>query len=200
MYQPKQIAQLPTLSEEEKSKYTAGLQGLWNKANSLPPDSDGHIAARQKIIEFSKMLIVKIQQRRSNQVQPKRQAADQQATDQQDKIPDHILQHVNKLNFQAPPEVAEKFGADADEWVEEIKKRYERALVTMDDTRHKVAQIDKLINDRAADGHPFKEDELRQLQIRKEQQLKAHSNAHKWVDSVRKQQGILQLDSEELES
>ncbi|GKT99443.1 transcription factor [Fusarium langsethiae] len=225
MYQPGQIRGLPTLSEEEKSKYEAGLQGLWNKANGSPQNSQEHIAARQKIIEFSKMLITKIQSRRNQmagqnaqnqqarpqqmqqnaagqatpQTQPQQQAAGAAAGNQaagaaaqQNRIPEHILQHIAKINFRAPAQVAEKSGADANKWVEEIKQRYTRALMTMDNSKQKVAQIDKLINDRAAAGSPFKEDELRQLQIRKEQQLKAHSDAHKWVDSVRKQQGNLQ--------
>ncbi|KAJ4136259.1 Transcription initiation factor TFIID subunit 12 [Fusarium equiseti] len=224
MYQPNQIRSLPTLSEDEKSKYEAGLQGLWNKANNSPQNSQEHIAARQKIIEFSKMLITKIQQRRTQmqnqnaqnqqarpqlqqnpsgqttaQAQPQQQTAGAVtgnqaagAAAQQNRIPEHILQHVAKINFRAPAQVAEKSGADANKWVEEIKQRYTRALMTMDNSKSKVAQIDKLIADRNAAGTPFKEDEMRQLQIRKDQQLKAHSDAHKWVDSVRKQQGNLQ--------
>ncbi|KAK2939369.1 Transcription initiation factor TFIID subunit 12 domain [Fusarium oxysporum f. sp. vasinfectum] len=224
MYQPNQIRNLPTLSDEEKSKYEAGLQGLWNKANNSPQNSPDHIAARQKIIEFSKMLITKIQQRRSqqmqgqnaqnqqarpqqmqqnaagqaNQAQPQQQAAGAAAGNQsaaaaavrRNPVPDHIQQHVNKINFRAPQSVIDKSAAEATKWIEEIKERYTRALMTMDASKQKVAQIDKIINDRAAAGQPFKEDELRQLQLKKDQQLKAHTDAHKWVDSVRKQQGI----------
>ncbi|EWZ02335.1 transcription initiation factor TFIID subunit 12 [Fusarium oxysporum NRRL 32931] len=226
MYQPNQIRNLPTLSDEEKSKYEAGLQGLWNKANNSPQNSPDHIAARQKIIEFSKMLITKIQQRRSqqmqgqnaqnqqarpqqmqqnaagqaNQAQPQQQAAGAAAGNQsaaaaavrRNPVPDHIQQHVNKINFRAPQSVIDKSAAEATKWIEEIKERYTRALMTMDASKQKVAQIDKIINDRAAAGQPFKEDELRQLQLKKDQQLKAHTDAHKWVDSVRKQQGSLQ--------
>ncbi|KAF4957729.1 hypothetical protein FGADI_2968 [Fusarium gaditjirri] len=226
MYQPNQIRNLPTLSDEEKSKYEAGLQGLWNKANNSPQNSPDHIAARQKIIEFSKMLITKIQQRRSqqmqgqnaqnqqarpqqmqqnaagqaNQAQPQQQAAGAAAGNQsaaaaavrRNTVPDHIQQHVSKINFRAPQSVIDKSAAEATKWIEEIKERYTRALMTMDASKQKVAQIDKIINDRAAAGQPFKEDELRQLQLKKDQQLKAHTDAHKWVDSVRKQQGSLQ--------
>ncbi|CCT67056.1 related to general RNA polymerase II transcription factor TAF12 [Fusarium fujikuroi IMI 58289] len=226
MYQPNQIRNLPTLSDEEKSKYEAGLQGLWNKANNSPQNSPDNIAARQKIIEFSKMLITKIQQRRSqqmqgqnaqsqqarpqqmqqnaagqaNQAQPQQQAAGAAAGSQpataaavrRNPVPDHIQQHVNKVNFRVPQSVIDKSAAEATKWIEEIKERYTRALMTMDASKQKMAQIDKIINDRAAAGQPFKEDELRQLQLKKDQQLKAHTDAHKWVDSVRKQQGSLQ--------
>ncbi|WKT40688.1 Histone-fold [Fusarium oxysporum f. sp. vasinfectum] len=222
MYQPNQIRNLPTLSDEEKSKYEAGLQGLWNKANNSPQNSPDHIAARQKIIEFSKMLITKIQQRRSqqmqgqnaqnqqarpqqmqqnaagqaNQAQPQQQAAGAAAGNQsaaaaavrRNPVPDHIQQHVNKINFRAPQSVIDKSAAEATKWIEEIKERYTRALMTMDASKQKVAQIDKIINDRAAAGQPFKEDELRQLQLKKDQQLKAHTDAHKWVDSATQNQ------------
>ncbi|KAF7534655.1 hypothetical protein G7Z17_g13332 [Cylindrodendrum hubeiense] len=249
MYQPSQIRSLPTLSEEEKTKYEQGLQGLWNKAHNSAQNSPEHLAARQKIIEFSRMLITKIQQRRAAQqqqlaqqqlqqqaqqqqgqagqqqqaqprpqpvqqntaVQPAAQAQPQQnvaaaaaaggtaqanaataggaprpnpqaAVAQRPKIPDHIMNHVNKMTFRAPAQLAEKSGAEASKWVEEIKERYGRALMTMESSKQKVAQIDKLITDRAAAGNPFKEEELRQLQIRKEQQLKVHSDAHNSAD------------------
>ncbi|KAF5724312.1 NACHT domain-containing protein [Fusarium mundagurra] len=197
---PMEIRNLSTLSDEEKSKYETDLQGLWNKANNSPKNSLEHIAARQKILEFSKMLITKIQQRRSQQMQMQQNNSEQtthaqpqqQAVAQQAKIPDHILQHVSKVNFKAPHRVAERDGIrDANKWVEEIKDRYTRALWTMDKSKQVVAQIDKIVNHRAQAGQPFKEDELRQLQLKKDQQLKAHSDAHKYVNSVREQQGRL---------
>ncbi|KAJ3530677.1 hypothetical protein NM208_g8843 [Fusarium decemcellulare] len=68
MYTPQQINELPALSDEEKSKYTQELQGLWNKANTSPTNSQEHIVARQQIVDFSKMLSFKIQQRRQYQL------------------------------------------------------------------------------------------------------------------------------------
>ncbi|CAM1504025.1 Fc.00g016160.m01.CDS01 [Cosmosporella sp. VM-42] len=260
MYQPAQIRSLPTLTDEEKNKYEQGLQGLWGKANSHAPNTQEHQAAKQKIIEFSKMLINKIQQRRTQQqahLQQQQQLQQQQLQQQQQqqqlqqqqqvpprqmpvqqnnaaqgtsqaqaqqqvagnpaaqgqngaaaaggarpnpqaaagqrpKIPEHIVNHVNKITFRAPAQLVEKSGQEASKWVDEIRDRYGRALMTMENSKQKVAQIDKLINDRAQTGNPFKEEELRQLGIRKEQQLKLHQDAHKWVDSVRKQQGNLQ--------
>ncbi|KAF7555958.1 hypothetical protein G7046_g6437 [Stylonectria norvegica] len=269
MYQPSQIRSLPTLSDDEKGKYEHGLAGLWNKLHSMPVNSPESLAARQKIIEFSRMLIGKIQQRRLQaqqqahaQQQPGQQQTGQQQTGQQQpgqqpgqplkiaqprpqpaqqanptqttsqvplqqqpvggaavapganglaaaaadaprpnpqaanlqrpKIPDHILNHVNKITFRMPAQLAEKSGAEPSKWVEEIKERYAKALMTMENGKLKVTQIEKVISDRAASGNPFSDEELRQLQVRKELQLKHHSDAHKWVDSVRKQQGNLQ--------
>ncbi|PHH70311.1 hypothetical protein CDD82_7212 [Ophiocordyceps australis] len=75
MYQPNQIRGLPMLSEEEKTKYEQGLRGLWNKINTSTSNSPEQLAARHKIIEFSRMLISKIQTRRN-------QAAQQQVRQQ----------------------------------------------------------------------------------------------------------------------
>ncbi|KAG6054662.1 hypothetical protein E4U17_003615 [Claviceps sp. LM77 group G4] len=260
MYQPSQIRSLPLLSEEEKNKYEAGLQGLWNKANNSPANSTEHLAARHKIIEFSKMLITKIQQRRQ-QAQQAQQIQSQQAgqaasrppsaqqnapalpaitpaaqvqqqpqpsvapgagvaatgsqpgTDaisqnqkpqittgpaapvpaaQRPKIPDNIMQHVNKMVFRAPAHIANKPAADIQRWVEEMKEKYARAVFTMESSKGKVASMEKMIKERINSGKPLQEEENRQYTMRKEQQLKLYSDAHKWVESVLKQQEGIQ--------
>lgn len=298
MYQPNHIKGLPFLSEEEKSKYEQGLRGLWQKMNSSPTNSPDQIAARQKIMDFSRMLIGKIQQRRTlhqqqqqaqqpsqTPAQPQARPAVQQQVQQQTqqptqlqqqqsrpvvqqqqqsqtpvpkpvvpaqaqaqlqtqvqaqaqvqppkpqqppsssetgttattaqsqqpavqtataaataaaaavqrpKIPDHLMQHVNKMTFRPPVQLADKSSAEAAKWVEEMKERYARALMTMESSKNKVASWEKLFSDRTQAGNPLKDEELRQYQLRKDQQLKLYSEAHKWVDGVRKQQGNLQ--------
>ncbi|KAL7951464.1 transcription initiation factor TFIID subunit A domain-containing protein [Trichoderma barbatum] len=101
------------------------------------------------------------------------------------------MQHVNKMTFRPPVQLADK-SVDAAKWIEEMKERYARALMTMETTKNKVASWEKLLTDRAAQGNPYKDEELRQIQLRKEQQLKLYTEAHKWVEGVRKQQGSLQ--------
>ncbi|KAL7958660.1 transcription initiation factor TFIID subunit A domain-containing protein [Trichoderma compactum] len=101
------------------------------------------------------------------------------------------MQHVNKMTFRPPVQLADK-SVDAAKWIEEMKERYARALMTMETTKNKVASWEKLITDRAAQGNPLKEEEQRQIQLRKDQQLKLYAEAHKWVEGVRKQQGTLQ--------
>lgn len=255
MYQPAQIRNLPFLSDEEKTKYEQGLMGLWNRVNNSPANSPDQLAARTKIIDFSKMLIGKIQARRNQAAQqgrqagavqptgqpnPAAQAAAQQQQQQQQqrtpsvggandpkaaaalaaaaaanrpgqpaaplaasatpataaaigrpKIPDHLLQYVAKMTFRPPVQLAEKNPADAAKWIEEMKERYARALMTMENSKNKVAAMDKILNDRAQAGNPLKDDDLARYKTSREQQLKLHSDAHKWVESVRKQQEML---------
>ncbi|KAG6010577.1 hypothetical protein E4U21_005930 [Claviceps maximensis] len=264
MYQPGQIRSLPLLSEEEKSKYEHGLRGLWNKANTSPANSPDQNAARQKIIEFSRMLITKIQQRRQQAQQqaqqgqqggqaPARPPSAQQNTPaqpagtpaaqaqrksqpslapgaashatatqagpdsvvqnqkpqgaavptaaapsaQRPKIPDNIMQHVNKMVFRAPAHIANKSAADINRWVEEMKDKYARAVFTMESSKGKVASMEKVIKDRINAGKPLQDEENRQYTMRKEQQLKLYSDAHKWVESVLKQQESIQATQQQ---
>ncbi|KAF5136923.1 Transcription initiation factor TFIID subunit 12 [Metarhizium anisopliae] len=258
MYQPTQIRNLPMLSEEEKNKYEQGLKGLWNKANTSPANSPDQLAARQKIIDFSKMLINKIQVRRnqaqqqqqaqqgqpggqparpsSRQSNPPGQAAGTPTTTQQKpqqtpatsqgsqgqatpasaagptqnqnpqpgaavaagaataatapriKIPEHVLQHVNKITFHPPPQFANKPAAEVAKWIEELKDKYARAIFTMDGSKAKVASMEKFFKERTDAGRPLQDEELRQYQSRRDAQLKLYHEALKWVENARRQQ------------
>ncbi|QUC23201.1 uncharacterized protein UV8b_07442 [Ustilaginoidea virens] len=265
MYMPNQIRSLPLLTEEEKNKYEQGLQGLWKKANNPQATSADQLAARQKIIEFSKMLIGKIQARRQHaqqqtqQGQPPRPPSAQQnpsqslgapatqtqpqkaqqsqptntplqgqappppppsgaphsqnpqattaaalaaasaatatattAAQRKISISESIMQHVNKMVFRAPAHLTNKSAADISNWAEEMKEKYARALATMESTKSKVAAMEKMVKDRAAAGKPLQDEEHRQYTLRRDQQLKFYNEAHKWVESVRKQQEGIQ--------
>ncbi|OAR01886.1 hypothetical protein LLEC1_07023 [Akanthomyces lecanii] len=239
MYQPAQIRNLPLLSEDEKVKYEHGVTGLWNRMHNSAPNSPEHVAARNKIIEFSRMLITKIQGRRAQaqqqqgqqagaqrlqgQATQQQQAAAQQKPAQQPaaatgkpagnasggaaapasgtaadkasvtaltqpKIPDRLVAHVNKLTFKAPQHLTEKSPAEAAKWIEDLKVRYARALMTMEAAKNKVASMDKVFHERAQAGNPLKDEELRQYREHKEKQMELHSNGQKWIETVRKQQ------------
>lgn len=244
MYRPDQIRNLPLLTDEEKSKYEQGLNSLWSRMQNSSGNNAEQIAARNKIVDFSKMLITKIQQRRSQaqtQAQARPQGAQpanpqagaqqtqqgaQQRTQaaqgnagatgagataaqtattqaaasaaatvaaiQRPKIPDHLIQHVSKMTFRPPVQLAEKSSADAAKWIEEMKDKYARALLSMESSKSKINAMDKLFNERNAAGNPFQGEELKKYHMSRDQQLKFHTEAQKWVDSVRRQQETLQ--------
>ncbi|KAK7210306.1 hypothetical protein V2G26_017484 [Clonostachys chloroleuca] len=83
VYQPSQIRQLPHLSEEEKTKYVAGLENLWAKVKNSPQGSPEYKQATEKIFSFSKMLTGKIQQRRQQIGHQQRLQQQQQLQGQQ---------------------------------------------------------------------------------------------------------------------
>lgn len=242
MYQASQIRSLPLLSDDEKSKYEAGLNGLWQRMHNSPANSPEQRAAQQKIMDFSRMLISKIQGRRAQaqqqqqqqqgqgqgqgqgqqrpgqgqgQAQQQAQAPQQQqqqqgqqnnagttggesntaansaapaaaaATATKPKLPDHLVAHVNKMAFVPPSQIAEKSPADAAKWVEEMKERYGRALLTMESAKAKVSAMEKLMADRKQQGNPFTETEQQQYRATKEQQMKSYTQAQKWIENIR---------------
>lgn len=92
----------------------------------------------------------------------------------------------------------DKAPTDIAKWVEEMKDRFARALYMMESSKNKAADMDKLLKKRAEAGKPLKNEELRQNQLRREQQLISYAEAHKWVESVRRQHESLHGDAEQL--
>ena len=269
MYTPEQIRSLPNLSEDAKTKYENGLRGLYNKLENSPENSTEHLQAKQKIMEFTRMLSDKINQRRvqiqqqqqqqqaqQQQQQPQQQAAAQPAqtaqavqqpqptpaqaqprpapaqqnaqaqnqaqrqqaaaaaaasaaaanvraaptatpaqaaqgqegkaaTPARPKIPDNILQHVNQMQIRPPAQVA-----DPAKWLEEMKDRYARALLSMESNKTRITSMDKWVADKTQSGTPLTEEEKKGYQAKREQQMKFYGEALKWVEGFRRQYGI----------
>ncbi|GAB7341246.1 hypothetical protein MBLNU457_7523t1 [Dothideomycetes sp. NU457] len=91
MIRPEQIPKLPFLSDVEKQKFKAGLERLWNTADSNPKDSDLHNKAIAKIKEVSRELMKRLAGSRNTgsqaprpqpQGQPQGQSSQQQAQQQ----------------------------------------------------------------------------------------------------------------------
>ncbi|KAL7619881.1 Transcription initiation factor TFIID subunit 12 [Parahypoxylon ruwenzoriense] len=60
LLQPKHIRGIGYLSADEKTKYEEGLKQLYAKMEQNPPDSQEHLSAKQKVIDFSRMVYNKI--------------------------------------------------------------------------------------------------------------------------------------------
>ncbi|OIW26528.1 hypothetical protein CONLIGDRAFT_581350 [Coniochaeta ligniaria NRRL 30616] len=105
---------------------------------------------------------------------------------QQPKIPDHIMQHVNQMNFQAPPNEQDKV-----KWASEMKLKYTRALLTMESSRANLARIDHMIKDRADKGNPLTPEELNNFNAKKEQLQKSYQEGHNFVERTRQQLGAI---------
>ena len=106
LYQPHQIRALNILSEEEKNKYVAGLEGLWAKIKSSPNGSPEYKQATDKIWNFSKMLQNKISQRqahlRHHQNMQAQQAAQAQQVQQGQQQPQQQTQQTQQTQQQTP--------------------------------------------------------------------------------------------------
>ncbi|KAL6852971.1 Transcription initiation factor TFIID subunit 12 [Amphichorda felina] len=290
LFQPSQIRQLTILSEEEKTKYIAGLEGLWNKIKSSPPQSNEYKQATEKIMNFSRMLQSKIQQRQvhiqqhrqqqmqhhqqqlqqqqqqqqgkqtpqqqaqqrpQSQGQPQQQGQNQQnqqpqqpqvprppsATQQPlaqappqtqpqgqqqgqqqagvnarpvpnttgpatarggqpqqqqgpaqvNKLPDSIANHLRSIQFKIPPELKDKPQAEAAKYMQDIRAKYGRALLSIENSKSKMRAIERQIALKESQGNPFTEDELKMINENKAAQAKIYTDASRWLESFRKQ-------------
>ncbi|KAK8127018.1 uncharacterized protein PG998_002777 [Apiospora kogelbergensis] len=61
MYRPEQMRSLAVLNEQEKEKYEKGLRGLYEQMEKNGPETQPHQVAKQKVVEFSRMVAQKIQ-------------------------------------------------------------------------------------------------------------------------------------------
>jgi transcription initiation factor TFIID subunit 12 len=81
MYKPEHMQSLEILAEADKEKYERGLRTLWDAVEKNGPETQAHQAAKQKIIEFSRMVFGKVASMRRQQ-QQQQQAANAGAAGQ----------------------------------------------------------------------------------------------------------------------
>ncbi|RYP77663.1 hypothetical protein DL771_001031 [Monosporascus sp. 5C6A] len=73
LLKPEQLRSLPVLTPEEINKYEEGLRSLWETVKNNPPDSQAHLNAKAKIVEFSRMVYKKITSLQMRQQQQQQQ-------------------------------------------------------------------------------------------------------------------------------
>ncbi|KAK0611499.1 transcription initiation factor TFIID subunit A-domain-containing protein [Immersiella caudata] len=98
------------------------------------------------------------------------------------KLPPHLLNHINEMSFQAPPNAQDK-----EKWVQELKIKYSRALLSMEHTKASVLKLDQMIKDRKEKGQPLSAEEEKMLQDRKAQFQRQHQEANNFIQVFRKQ-------------
>ncbi|TRX91448.1 hypothetical protein FHL15_007672 [Xylaria flabelliformis] len=60
LLRPENMRTIQYLSPSERQRYEEGLQTLWTKIDNNPPESSEHLQAKQKVAEFSRMVMNKI--------------------------------------------------------------------------------------------------------------------------------------------
>ncbi|KAK8043835.1 Transcription initiation factor TFIID subunit 12 [Apiospora phragmitis] len=225
MYRPEQMRTLSVLNDQEKEKYEKGLRGLYEQMEKNGPETQAHQHAKQKIMEFSRMVAQKIatlRQRQHQQAaaagQPMNAAnnpalAAQRAAmaaqrpnqvaggtaggnagnaggaapqpGQPPKVPDTIMTHVQQFTFYAPPAFGKE---EQNRFIADVRTKYTRALMLMDNTTKKARQIDAMLKDREQRGQPFGGEELKKLLDQKQDSIRSHGEAQRFVESFRKQQ------------
>ncbi|KAI0023430.1 transcription initiation factor TFIID subunit A-domain-containing protein [Xylariomycetidae sp. FL0641] len=229
LLRPEQMRNIAYLTAEEKRKYEEGLRQLWHKIEQNGPETPEHQSAKQKVADFSRMVMNKIKsiqdRQKFMQAQAQQSQASQPAAAQGGQapgvpaagpkgvqpnaarpmaanaagaaaspamnappagsIPKHVAEHVNKLPWSTihppasvPPDQATKF-------VQEMKSRYLRGLVTMETIKTKFTRIDAMVKDREQKGTPLSPEELKKIQDQRQLDTKQYQDADKYVKYVR---------------
>ncbi|KAK8097391.1 transcription initiation factor TFIID subunit 12 [Apiospora sp. TS-2023a] len=196
MYRPEQMRTLSVLNDQEKEKYEKGLRGLYDQMEKNGPETQPHQNAKQKIMEFSRMVAQKINTLRQRQAgaggQPVNMANNPALAAQRaamaarpNQIPGAAGNTPNQFTFYAPP----SFGKDEQQrFITDVRTKYTRALMLMDNTTKKARQIDAVLKERESRGQPFVGEELKKLLDQKQDSIRSHGEASRFVDSFRKQQ------------
>ncbi|KAK3384991.1 hypothetical protein B0H63DRAFT_472085 [Podospora didyma] len=224
MYRPEQMRTMPYLSDEDKEKYEKGLALLWKKyeATLQNPTSEQNNEARQKIVDFGKMLMTKLQSMRQQQMlgqggqtlqqpqqsptappaavlggagnngsappqtpttatttmAPSNPAAAAMPQQANKPLPPHILNHVNDMVFEAPAGAPDKA-----KFVEEIRSKYIKALVQMEQMRSALTKVDQQL----ANPQGLSPQDIKARQDQKAGFQKQYQNALSFANLVRKQ-------------
>ncbi|KFY48340.1 hypothetical protein V496_10281, partial [Pseudogymnoascus sp. VKM F-4515 (FW-2607)] len=209
LFKPEHMRALPDkFSMEEKKKWENGLAMLYRQIEANPPDTQAHRDAAKKIRDFSLTLHNKMQatanrpQPNANQQRPPNQAPSQQsqadgsaptsqtqppaqAAPARPPISENMRNHVNSFPYVAP---ATLNPAEAAQWIQEIKAKYTKALLAMENTAGGIKRLDAQVTARTQGGKPLTPEEQKEYQIKKEAFSKNHSDAKRFVDGFRRQQ------------
>ncbi|KFY09017.1 hypothetical protein V492_05698 [Pseudogymnoascus sp. VKM F-4246] len=210
LFKPEHMRALPDkFSIEEKKKWENGLAMLYRQIEANPPDTQAHRDAAKKIRDFSVTLHNKMQatanrpQANPNQQRPPSQTPSQQqsqtdgaappsqpqapaqATPTRPPVSENMRNHVNSFPYIAPSTLSPTEGAH---WIQEIKGKYLKALLTMENTAGGLKRLEAQVAVRTQGGKPLTPEEQKELQIKKEAFQKSHSDAKRFVDGFRRQQ------------
>ncbi|KAK8087664.1 Transcription initiation factor TFIID subunit 12 [Apiospora hydei] len=106
------------------------------------------------------------------------------------KVPDTIMNHIQNFTFFAPPTYAKE---EQTKFISEVRNKYTRALMLMDNTTKKARQFENVIKEREARGQPFAGEELKRIEGQRADNTRAHGDAARFVESFRKQQEQFKL-------
>lgn len=212
LFKPEHMRALPDkFSIEEKKKWENGLAMLYRQIETNAPDTQPHREAAKKIRDFSLTLHNKMQQANANRPQPNAnqprppsQAPSQQsqqtdgtaAPSSQPQAPaqaaparppvsENMRNHVNSFPYVAPSTLGP---TEAAQWIQEIKGKYMKALLAMENTAGGLKRLEAQVAVRTQGGKPLTPEEQKELQIKKETFSKNHTDAKRFVDGFRRQQ------------
>ncbi|KAK2626265.1 hypothetical protein QTJ16_004527 [Diplocarpon rosae] len=103
------------------------------------------------------------------------------------RISSKLLDHVGSFPYVLPPNMTPGT-ADATKYLGDIKQRYLKALVNMENCSARATSLDALVSKRIAEGKPLTPEEEKDIKEKKDAAYKSHNEAKVFVDQFRNQQ------------
>lgn len=219
IFRPEQMRALPEqFSQEEKSKWEAGLKNLWAQLAEHPPESTAHLDAKRKLYDFSRTLTAKLANARAQQQQQataagaarppsqgqpaQAQAGEAASTSNTAQPPqqtrpqpanlEKLMAHVNSFPYVAPASMAAG-SPEALRYIHEWKGKYLKALTAMDNAATRLKSMKEAYDKRVAEGRPFTAEEEKDYKEKQAAVKKQHAECGNYVENFRKQQETIKL-------
>lgn len=106
LLRPEQIRTIAYLTPEDKTKYEEGLRTLWARMDQNGPETQIHQSAREKILDFSRMIVTKVQTIRARSQQGPQGQAGQSSQQGQPNPQQHVSQSEQPHNVMAATQKA----------------------------------------------------------------------------------------------
>ena len=218
LIKPEQVMKLPYFPEGQKQKYFQGITKLWEAINSQPQQSPGYQHAYQKLVEVSMNIKKSIDKakleaaappqqnggRPPNQQGPQgNQPPTQAATLQQgpEQYSQRVMQKVNALTILVPPHLVAQHGQEGKPvYVNEMRRKYAKALHTFDQAEGKIKQMEEMQKQRNSAGRSFNQEE--QANFTKQQTVLSQQKdgALEFIRSFHKQQESVKVQLERIQA
>ena len=210
-----QVKKLPHLNDMQKGQYEQVVQRLWDAVNSQPQNSENWTKAYQKLSQISKQLMTGMRtwQQNARQQQQAANAASQvngaagsggaASNPQQqasnvttfNQLNPTIQARVNSYSMVYPPTV--KQGTQqANDWLNEAKLRFGQALQRLELGKAKMAEMQKLVQNRNQAGNPLQPHEVEQFQTKMTAYKKTVAESNSFLEKFKMQQNSFRQDQQ----
>jgi transcription initiation factor TFIID subunit 12 len=211
LYKPEQMRSLPDAFASDKEKWETGLRSLWSSIQGNAPETPQHQDAKRRLYEFSKMLTTKMHawkisqqqvaggtrpssqgqasqpQEERGSTQPTAEQQQQQQQRQKPQISAKVMEHVNTFPY-VPPSKFAAGSTEYSEWIQDMKSKYLKGLVTMEQATARLTNLDGMLLKRTQEGKTFSPEEEKRFKEEKDKWSKTHSEAKTYVDNFRTSQ------------
>lgn len=202
-----QIAKIPNLTEETRTKYAQGITALWATIRSQPENSPERQNAHQKLAGVTTSLRDHMRKaainasanagRPPNPGQPTQDGRaqgqqpiqpSQQPKPEQQQFSAKVAQSVAQLTLVIPPDIAAQGQEKAQTWLREAKQRYAIYAQKYENATSSLRAYMNMMGQRQREGRQIPAEEMQEFQGKKAQWERDQAMAKEYVTKFKAQQ------------